>query len=65
MAWDEEEDKTVYKVIVDSKNNYQLLPLNTRNPDGWKEIGKRGLKKECLNYIEEVWTDRKLSRFRK
>ncbi len=24
---------------------------------GWKDVGKTGSKKECLFFIEEVWTD--------
>jgi MbtH protein len=23
----------------------------------WKEVGKQGLKAECLAYIKDVWTD--------
>lgn len=31
---------------------------NTRRfPQGWRAAGKSGLKKDCLAYIEEVWTD--------
>jgi MbtH protein len=26
-------------------------------PQGWRTVGKSGLKKECLAYIEETWTD--------
>jgi MbtH protein len=26
-------------------------------PEGWRTVGKSGLKKECLAYIEETWTD--------
>ena len=28
-----------------------------RFPLGWKAVGKTGNKQECLDYIEEVWTD--------
>ena len=30
---------------------------SARNPLGWKDVGKTGPKKECLGYIESVWTD--------
>ena len=64
-SWDpdEEDTKTIYKVLIDKKNQYQILPVDKINPLGWKPIGKTGLEKECMKYIEEVWTDRsKISR---
>ena len=65
MAWDEEEDTQTYKVIKDSRNQYQILPTSKKNPVGWVDTGKQGLKKDCLEYIEEVWTDRPKDVFRK
>ena len=61
MAWDEEDD-TTYKVLKDSKNQYKVWPVKQKNPVGWNAVGKQGLKKDCLKYIEEVWTDRSLKR---
>ena len=26
-------------------------------PAGWRAVGKTGFKKDCLAYIEKVWTD--------
>lgn len=26
-------------------------------PVGWRDVGKQGIKMECLAYIKEVWTD--------
>jgi MbtH protein len=34
--------------------------LDRKTPVDWREAGKTGTRKECLNYIEEVWTDRKI-----
>ena len=62
MAWDEEEDTRTFKVLVDRKKRYQIWPIRKQNPVGWVEEGKCGLKKDCLAYIEEVWTDRPLRR---
>ncbi len=55
---DEEDTTTIYKVVIDQKKQYQILPVNKKNPVGWSNVGKTGLKKDCLKYIEEVWTDR-------
>ena len=57
MAWEEEEDKTIYQVVINHEEQYSVWPLNREIPSGWKSIGKTGTKLECLAYIEEVWTD--------
>jgi uncharacterized protein YbdZ (MbtH family) len=54
---EEQEDTTVYKVVVNHEEQYSIWPADRENPLGWKDVGKSGLKQECLAYIEEVWTD--------
>ncbi len=46
-----------YKVVVNHEEQYSIWPVDRENPRGWKSVGFEGTKKECLNYIEEVWTD--------
>jgi MbtH protein len=60
MSWEDEEDTTTYKVIRSREGGYRVLALNSKTPVDWREAGKVGTRKECLNYIEEVWTDRKI-----
>ena len=57
MSWDEEEDKTVYTVVVNHEEQYSIWPADREMPLGWKAVGKEGNKQDCLDYIEEVWTD--------
>jgi MbtH protein len=57
MNLDETEDTTLYLVVVNHEEQYSLWPADRGLPLGWREAGKRGLKAECLAYIEEVWTD--------
>ncbi len=57
MAIDEQEDKTIYKVVRNDEEQYSIWPDKREIPAGWKEAGKSGTKAECLAYIEEVWTD--------
>ncbi|HEX2191393.1 MAG TPA: MbtH family NRPS accessory protein [Longimicrobiaceae bacterium] len=54
---DEKEDTTVYKVVVNHEEQYSIWPAHKELPLGWNEVGKQGLKDECLAYIKEVWTD--------
>ena len=53
----EEEDKTIYKVVINHEEQYSIWPEYKENPLGWNDAGKVGVKEECLAYIKEVWTD--------
>ena len=57
MNRDEQEDTTVYNVVVNHEEQYSIWPADRQPPLGWREVGKSGLKQECLDYIKEVWTD--------
>jgi MbtH protein len=57
MAWDEAEDATIYKVVVNHEEQYSIWPSHRENPLGWQDAGKTGSKSECLEYIQEVWVD--------
>lgn len=57
MSYDEEEDLTVYEVVVNHEEQYSIWPADRELPLGWERVGKQGLKAECLAYVEQVWTD--------
>ena len=57
MNRDEQEDTTIYKVVVNDEEQYSIWPADRENPLGWHDAGKSGTKVECLEYIREVWTD--------
>jgi MbtH protein len=57
MSWEDREDTTIYKVVVNHEEQYSIWPAHRENPLGWNDVGKSGLKQECLDYIKEVWTD--------
>jgi MbtH protein len=57
MASDDEENNTVYQVVVNHEEQYSIWPDYKEIPGGWKAVNKIGSKQECLNYIKEVWTD--------
>jgi MbtH protein len=46
-----------YRVVYNHEEQYSIWPENRELPDGWKEEGVSGTKEECLDHIEEVWTD--------
>lgn len=57
MYQDDKEDTTIYKVVVNHEEQYSIWFADRENALGWHDVGKTGLKQECLDYIKEVWTD--------
>jgi len=57
MYDDEQEDDTIYKVVLNHEEQYSIWPAHRENPNGWRDEGKSGPKAECLAHIKEVWTD--------
>ncbi len=55
MAFDRED--TVFNVVINHEEQYSIWPDYKEIPAGWRAVGKKGLKPECLEYIEQVWTD--------
>ena len=47
----------LFQVVVNHEEHYSIWPDYKEVPKGWRTVGKSGFKKECLAYIEEVWTD--------
>ena len=54
---DQDEDTRTYTVVVNHEEQYSIWLVGRNPPAGWREVGKTGTRKECLSYIEEVWTD--------
>lgn len=57
MSWDDDDDKTIYAVVINHEEQYSIWSAAREVPLGWTKVGKEGTKQECLDYIEEVWTD--------
>lgn len=47
----------LYEVVVNDEEQYSIWPAQKDLPLGWKAVGKKAVKDECLAYIKEVWTD--------
>ena len=52
-----EDDDRQYTVVVNHEEQYSIWPTGREIPAGWDEVGTIGSKAECLDYINEVWTD--------
>ncbi|HET6936382.1 MAG TPA: MbtH family NRPS accessory protein [Candidatus Angelobacter sp.] len=57
MHTEENEDKRLYKVVVNHEEQYSIWFADRELPAGWRAEGKSGTKQECLDYIGQVWTD--------
>jgi MbtH protein len=57
MNNNEQEDKAIYNVVINHEEQYSIWLADRELPLGWQKLEKQGLKDECLDYIEEVWTD--------
>ncbi|MEP7306393.1 MAG: MbtH family NRPS accessory protein [Acidobacteriota bacterium] len=56
MASDDQ-DSTIYRVVVNHEEQYSIWPEYKDIPLGWRDVGRSGPKDECLAYIKDVWTD--------
>jgi MbtH protein len=54
-----QEEKTIYKVMINQARQYSLWPANLEPPLGWNEAGCTGTRQACLSYIAQLWTDLK------
>ncbi|MEV6949318.1 MbtH family NRPS accessory protein [Streptomyces sp. NPDC051172] len=57
MFSDEPDDARMYTVVVNHEEQYSIWPESMDVPDGWRPEGTAGSKVECLEHIEQVWTD--------
>ena len=53
-----------FKVVANHQEQYSIWPDFKDMPAGWIAVGPQGLKDECLDYIEKVWTDMRPKRLR-
>lgn len=53
----ENDDTTIFKVVINHEEQYSIWPVDRDNPPGWRDAGTSGTKAECLAFIQAVWTD--------
>jgi MbtH protein len=57
MSQEEQDDLTIYDVVLNDEEQYSIWPAHKKLPDGWRRDGTHGTKSGCLAHIETVWTD--------
>lgn len=48
---------TDWQVVVNQEGQYSVWTLDRPPPDGWAAEGRTGTRQECLDHIDQVWTD--------
>ena len=51
----QEVEPSLYKVVVNGREQYSVWPADQPNPAGWRDAGKSGSEAECLAYVKEFW----------
>ena len=51
------EDADEYEVVINDEEQYSIWLANKEVPEGWRAVGCRGPKVECIAYIEKHWVD--------
>ena len=51
------QEDVIYKVVINEEEQYSIWMEYKELPLGWKGVGIKGSKDECLAYIKENWTD--------
>jgi MbtH protein len=57
MTHQELKETRQYQAVVNHEGQYSIWFVDRDLPLGWNYAGKMGTKLECLDFINEVWTD--------
>lgn len=52
----DDEDGT-FVALMNDEEQHSLWPGHLAVPDGWRVVHPAGTRQECLDYIQEHWTD--------
>jgi MbtH protein len=52
-----DDDNRTYQVVKNHEEQYSIWIAGRELPPGWIATGVQGPKNDCLNHIDDVWTD--------
>lgn len=52
---DEDDPFDIYLVVRNARGDHSIWPVIKPLPSGWESLGITGLRKECLDWIEDNW----------
>ncbi len=52
-----DDDAGEFYVLVNEEDQYSLWPTFVDVPAGWQVVHGAGSRTDCLNFVEQTWTD--------
>lgn len=49
--------EATFTVVRNDEDQYSIVPVTWRVPEGWHPVGVTGPIAECEAHVESVWTD--------
>ena len=49
----------LYEVVVNAERQYSVWPAQWAAPNGWRAVGFRDTREQCLRHIDTVWLDQR------
>lgn len=53
----EEQNEPAFQVVRNDEEQYSIWAAGEQPPAGWHPDGTVGTRQQCLDHIDEVWTD--------
>lgn len=62
LGWGEElgmfdDEDAEFVVVINDEEQYSIWPVGKKIPQGWREAGATGKKRDCLAFIDANWID--------
>jgi MbtH protein len=54
---DQDDDDRLYYVVINDEEQYSIWFADRELPLGWYAVGEPAVKQDCLDRIDELWTD--------
>jgi MbtH protein len=54
---DQDDDDRLYHIVINDEEQYSIWFADRELPLGWRAVGQPALKQNCLDRIDELWTD--------
>ena len=52
-----DDEASTFIVVVNDEEQHSLWPAFAETPAGWRQVYGEGSRADCLQYVEENWTD--------
>ncbi|WP_318218890.1 MbtH family protein [Streptomyces sp. SCL15-6] len=52
-----DDENGTFHVLVNDEGQHSLWPVFVEVPEGWRVVLSDAARDECLEYVEENWTD--------